>query len=282
MSRIWLESQSNDDKALQLELKKVGVVPRHIAVIMDGNGRWAVDRSLPRVAGHEEGIASVRDIVKASSQLGIEYLTLYAFSMENWKRPRQEVSVLMMLLEKYLRTEIQELHENGVRLQSIGKSNALPKTAQRLLRDGAELTKNNTGLTLTLALSYSGRWDIARAMQVMALDVRRGTLSPEDITEEKIASYLLTKGMPDPDLVIRTSGEMRLSNYLLWETAYSEIYITDSLWPDFRRTDLYKALLDYFGRERRFGKTSAQLLDSDAPRPERSYLQRLMNVFSAK
>lgn len=282
MSRIWLESQSDDDKALQLELKKVGVVPRHIAVIMDGNGRWAVERALPRVAGHEEGISSVRDIVKASSQLGIEYLTLYAFSMENWKRPRQEVSVLMMLLEKYLRTEIQELHDNGVRLQSIGKSNALPKTAQRLLREGAELTKNNTGLTLTLALSYSGRWDIARAMQVMALDVRRGTLSPEDITEEKIASYLLTKGMPDPDLVIRTSGEMRLSNYLLWETAYSEIYITDSLWPDFRRNDLYKALLDYFGRERRFGKTSAQLLNPDAPRPERSYLQRLMNVFSAK
>ncbi len=186
------------------------------------------------------------------------------------------------LLEKYLRTEIEELHRNGVRLQSIGKTNALPKTAQKLLREGAELTKDNTGLTLTLALSYSGRWDIARAMQVMALDVRRGTLSPEDITEEKIASYLLTKGMPDPDLVIRTSGEMRLSNYLLWETAYSEIYITDSLWPDFRRTDLYKALLDYFGRERRFGKTSAQLLDSDAPRPERSYLQRLMNIFSAK
>lgn len=282
MNRTWVELQGDDDKLLQYELKKAGIVPRHIAVIMDGNGRWAVERSLPRVAGHEEGIASVRDIVKASSQLGIEYLTLYAFSMENWKRPRQEVSVLMMLLEKYLRTEIEELHRNGVRLQSIGKTNALPKTAQKLLREGAELTKNNTGLTLTLALSYSGRWDIARAMQVMALDVRRGTLSPEDITEEKIASYLLTKGMPDPDLVIRTSGEMRLSNYLLWETAYSEIYITDSLWPDFRRTDLYKALLDYFGRERRFGKTSAQLSSADTPRPERSYLQRLMNVFSAK
>lgn len=280
MKKTWLEAQSADDKALQAELKQAGIMPRHLAVIMDGNGRWAVDRSLPRVAGHEEGIESVRDVVKASSQLGVDYLTLYAFSMENWKRPRQEVSVLMLLLEKYLRQEIRELHENGVRLQSIGKTNALPKTAQKLLRDGAELTKNNTGLTLTLALSYSGRWDIARAMQVMALDVRRGTLSPEDITEEKIASYLLTRGMPDPDLVIRTSGEMRLSNYLLWETAYSEIYITDALWPDFRRHDLYKALLDYFGRERRFGKTSAQV--TSEPRPERTYLQRLMNIFHAQ
>lgn len=282
MKPTWLESQTDDDKQLQRELKQAGTMPRHAAIIMDGNGRWAVERNLPRVAGHEEGIESVRDIVKASSQLGIEYLTLYAFSMENWKRPRQEVSILMTLLEKYLRQEINELYDNGVRLKAIGKINALPKSIQKLLREGAEMTAGNTGLTLTLALSYSGRWDIARAMQVMALDVRRGTLSPEDITEDKISSYLLTSGMPDPDLLVRTSGEKRLSNYLLWETAYAEMYITDSLWPDFRRKDLYKSLLDYFGRERRFGKTSAQLLDSDAPKSERSYLQRLMKIFYAK
>ncbi len=282
MKPTWLETQADDDKQLQSELRQAGAMPRHIAIIMDGNGRWAVERNLPRVAGHEEGIESVRDIVKAASQIGIEYLTLYAFSMENWKRPRQEVSILMTLLEKYLRQEIRELHDNGVKLKSIGKTNALPKSVQKLLREGAEMTADNTGLTLTLALSYSGRWDIARAMQVMALDVRRGTLSPEDITEEKISSYLLTSGMPDPDLLIRTSGEKRLSNYLLWETAYAEMYITDALWPDFRRNDLYKSLLDYFGRERRFGKTSAQLLDSDNPKSECGYLQRLMNMFYAK
>ncbi len=282
MKKTWSELQTDDDREIQKQLKAAGTLPRHIAVIMDGNGRWAVEKALPRAAGHEEGIESVRDIVKAASQLGIEYLTLYAFSIENWKRPRQEVSVLMLLLEKYLRQEIRELHDNNVRLQAIGKINTLPKSVQNLLREGSELTKSNTGLTLTLALSYSGRWDIARAMQVMALDVRRGTLSPEDIIEDKIASYLQTSGMPDPDLVVRTSGEMRLSNYLLWETAYSEIYITESLWPDFRRNDLYKSLLDYLSRERRFGKTSAQLLSSKTAHSERGYLQRLLTIFHAK
>ncbi len=273
----WTKQQSEDDKQIQSQLNSLGKLPKHIAMIMDGNGRWAVEKGLSRTEGHREGIESVRDIVKASSQMGIEYLTLYAFSIENWKRPASEVSVLMKLLEFFLKAELNDLHNNNVRVFTIGKTNSLPKTIQKLLFDSMEKTKENTGLTLTLALSYSGRWDIVRAVQMIALDVRRGKVSPEDLSDELFASYLQTSKLPDPDLLIRTSGEMRLSNFLLWELAYSEIYITDKFWPEFRRKDLYEALYDYFKRERRFGKTSAQLLDSDLQN-RKSYLMRVYDA----
>ncbi len=259
MPQQWVQEQTDTDLEIQRLLKQSSQLPRHIAIIMDGNGRWAQERGLPRYEGHREGINSVRDIVKASATLGIQYLTLYAFSMENWKRPKQEISVLMELLQYYLKVETPELKANNVRLQAIGKLNALPKRVYRQLLRSINETADNTGLTLTLALSYSGRWDLVRAMQLIALDIRRGKLSPEDITEELVSSYLLTADLPDPDLVIRTSGEMRLSNFLLWETAYSEIYITHKYWPDFRRNDLYQALMDYLRRERRFGLTSEQI-----------------------
>ncbi len=226
---------------------------------MDGNGRWANEKNLLRLEGHKVGIESVRDIVKASSQLCIEYLTLYAFSLENWKRPVNEVNGLMKLLEHYLKAEIDELHQNNVRIKSIGKFSSLPRTIQKLLIEAQSLTKNNTGLTLTLALSYSGRWDILRAVQLISLDARRGKISPEDITEELFTNYLQTHDLIDPDLLIRTSGEMRLSNFLLWEMAYGEIYISNKYWPEFRRTDLYEAIHNYLNRERRFGHTSAQI-----------------------
>ena len=235
MINDWQNNQEKQDIDKQSLLKSHGILPKHIAIIMDGNGRWAIERNLPRAAGHQQGIESVRDIVKASSQLGIGYLTVYAFSMENWKRPHMEISILMSLLKQYLINEIDELDANNVRLCAIGNLNALPKPVQKILSKAIERTAKNTGLTLTLALSYSGRWDIIRAVQMIALDARRGNLSPEDINEELFSTYLLTSHMPEPDLLIRTSGEMRLSNYLLWESAYSEIYITNLLWPDFRR-----------------------------------------------
>lgn len=255
----WINSQNEVDKLLQEEIRAAGPIPKHLAVIMDGNGRWATDKTIPRLNGHREGIESVRDIVKASSQLGVGYLTLYAFSIENWKRPEHEVGGLMKLLETFLTKEIDELHANGVKLGVIGKTSSLPGNIQQILASCMEKTKENEGLVLTLALSYSGRWDITRSMQLMALDVRRGSLSPEDINEETISSYLNTKDLPDPDLMIRTSGEMRISNFLLWELAYSELYVSDVLWPDFRRNDLYEALRSYQKRERRFGMTSKQL-----------------------
>jgi undecaprenyl diphosphate synthase len=273
----WIIEQKEEDKVKQQALLEIGKLPRHVAVIMDGNGRWATERNLPRIAGHKEGIESVREIVKASSQLGISYLTLYAFSIENWKRPSAEVKGLMMLLEHYLKTEIDELHSNNVRFLTIGKLSSLPKSVQKLIKSAQEKTKNNTGLTLTLALSYSGRWDIVRAVQMIALDVRRGKISPEDITEEKFSSYLQTNNLPAPDLLIRTSGEMRLSNFLLWEVAYSEFFITNKYWPDFRRDDLYEAIENYMRRERRFGKTSSQLKDENTSSTS-NYIQWVINA----
>lgn len=280
----WQKNQEKQDSDKQSLLTSHGILPKHIAIIMDGNGRWAIERNLPRAAGHQQGIESVRDIVKASSQLGIGYLTVYAFSMENWKRPHMEISILMSLLKQYLINEIDELDANNVRLCAIGKLNALPKPVQKILSKAIERTAKNTGLTLTLALSYSGRWDIIRAVQMIALDARRGNLSPEDINEELFSTYLLTSHMPEPDVLIRTSGEMRLSNYLLWESAYSEIYITNLLWPDFRRTDLYDALENYMNRERRYGMTSQQMNieNTKASQSQDSYLQRILSTFSSK
>jgi undecaprenyl diphosphate synthase len=284
MINDWQNNQEKQDIDKHSLLKSHGILPKHIAIIMDGNGRWAIERNLPRAAGHQQGIESVRDIVKASSQLGIGYLTVYAFSMENWKRPHMEISILMSLLKQYLINEIDELDANNVRLCAIGKLNALPKPVQKILSKAIERTAKNTGLTLTLALSYSGRWDIIRAVQMIALDARRGNLSPEDINEELFSTYLLTSHMPEPDLLIRTSGEMRLSNYLLWESAYSEIYITNLLWPDFRRTDLYDALENYMNRERRYGMTSQQMNieNTKASQSQDSYLQRILSTFSPK
>jgi len=274
----WTDTQQLEDKLKQEELMKYGKLPKHLAVIMDGNGRWALEKNLSRTKGHEEGIESVRDIVKASSQIGIKYLTLYAFSIENWKRPATEVNILMKLLEHYLKKELAELHHNQVRLLTIGKISSLPKIVQKILIKSIELTKENTGLTLTLALSYSGRWDIVRAMQMIALDVRRGKVSPEDINEKLVSKYLQTSNIPDPDLLIRTSGEMRLSNFLLWEMAYGEIYISEKYWPEFRRDDLYEALYNYMNRERRFGRISAQLYSEKSSSEKNSYFQRIYNA----
>jgi undecaprenyl diphosphate synthase len=250
---------SERDKKEQERLRNEGEIPRHIAIIMDGNGRWAKKKGRPRIAGHREGVESVRDIVEAAGQLGVEFLTLYAFSTENWKRPEEEVSLLMRLLLKALRDEADRLHKNNVRLRTIGDVGRLPGEIQAELSDGIRKTRDNTGLTLILALSYSGRWDIAQAFRTMAAAVLAGGLSPEDVTEQTLATYLSTTGVPDPDLLVRTSGEFRISNFLLWQLAYSEIHITPKFWPDFRRADLYAAVSDYQRRERRFGMVSEQV-----------------------
>jgi len=252
---------SPDDKSVQEALKASGEIPSHIAIIMDGNGRWAKRSGLPRIAGHTEGVESVRDIVEACGQLGVQYLTLYAFSTENWKRPKEEVSLLMRLLLKALKDETDRLHTNNVRIQAIGDVDALPKEVRQELFEDSEKTRNNTGLTLILALSYSGRWDLTRACRRMAEDVASGKLRACEITDTTIPTYLSTNGVPDPDLLIRTSGEFRISNFLLWQLAYTEIFITQKYWPSFRRDELYAAITDYRKRERRFGMVSEQLRD---------------------
>jgi undecaprenyl diphosphate synthase len=232
-------------------------LPRHVAVIMDGNGRWARKRGLPRVAGHQRAMESVRAVVKGCSSLGIPYLTLYAFSTENWRRPKAEVGFLMRLLATYLRKELADLHANGVRVRGIGDLAGLPEACQRELAAAAKRTARNRGLTLNLAVNYGGRQEIlAAARQAMRL-ARNGKLSPAELDEQAFGSLLATAGAPDPDLLIRTSGEMRLSNFLLWQAAYAEIYVTPVLWPDFGRPQLIEALRDYQGRERRFGDIRA-------------------------
>lgn len=228
-------------------------LPQHVAIIMDGNGRWAQRRGLARLYGHRRGKTSVRAIVQLSRKLGIRYLSLYAFSTENWGRPSAEVSGLMRLLKHYLTTELDRMMRDRVRLMVIGNPRRLPKDVQQALRHSVEKTRHNDGLTVVLALSYSAREEIASAMRAIARRVKRGDLEPESIDEETIAQSLGTAGIPDPDLLIRTSGEVRLSNFLLWQVAYTEIYITETLWPDFREPDFLEALREFQSRERRFG-----------------------------
>jgi len=249
------------NKALQMEQRilKNGNIPRHIAIIMDGNGRWAKKRGLPRLAGHREGIRSVRDIVEACGKIGVQVLTLYTFSTENWRRPRDEVSGLMKLLVRTLKREIRDLMKNNVRVMAIGEMEDIPERIRKEFLEGIEATKNNTGLVLNLALSYGSREEILSAVRRIAADVRDGRLDPSDIDAPVFSSRLYTSALPDPDLMIRTSGELRISNFLLWQIAYTEIFITDMLWPDFRRQNLYEAIDNYQGRERRFGRVSEQL-----------------------
>ena len=234
-------------------------LPQHIAVIIDGNGRWAKEKGKLRVFGHQNGVLAVRDTVEGAVELGIKYLTLYAFSTENWNRPKLEVMALMELLVSTISKETKTLMANGVRLNAIGNLNSLPDKCHKQLIEAMEKTSANTNCTLTLALSYSSRWEITEASRQIAEKVRDGKLKPEDITEELISAHLNTSGMPDPELMIRTSGEYRISNYLLWQIAYAELYFTPKLWPDFRRQDLFEAVIDYQKRERRFGLISEQL-----------------------
>jgi undecaprenyl diphosphate synthase len=238
---------------------KAESLPKHVAIIMDGNGRWAKNKGAARVFGHKNAIKAVRDVTEGCAELGVEYLTLYAFSTENWSRPKFEVTALMELLVSTLTSEMKTLMDNSVRLETIGDTESLPKKCQRELKEAMEKTSKNTGMTLVLALSYSGRWDLTQATKAIALDVSRGKINAENIDQDLIDKYLNTSGIPDPELLIRTSGEQRISNFLLWQMAYTEFFITDTLWPDFRKEHLYKALIAYQERERRFGMTSEQI-----------------------
>ena len=237
-------------------LPQLPAPPVHVAIIMDGNGRWAKARGLPRLVGHKRGVESVRDAVKAAQSLGIRYLTLYGFSSENWRRPEAEVKDLMGLLRLYLRSEIAELHREGVRLRIIGQRSRLSDDIRALIDNGERLTGENHTLTLTIALSYGGRDEIAQAAKTIAEAVQAGTLDPADVDEETVARHLFTHDMPDPDLLIRTSGEKRISNFLLWQCAYAELVFIDKHWPDFSRDDLESAIREYHGRERRFGASA--------------------------
>lgn len=233
--------------------------PEHIAIIMDGNGRWAKKQGHMRLYGHNFGVESIRETLKAAKELKVKYLTLYAFSTENWNRPKEEVDGLMDLLVRSLANEVKELSESGVRLMTIGNTEGLPEACQKELNESIEFTKENTEITLVLALNYSSRWEILNATQKIAAAVKNNTVDADAITSELFESYLTTNTIPDPELLIRTSGEHRISNFLLWQIAYSEFHFTEVLWPDFKKDDLYKAVLDYQSRERRFGMVSEQL-----------------------
>lgn len=247
------------DKERFDELKQSGEVPKHVAIIMDGNGRWAKKRTLPRVAGHKEGVESVRYIVESCAYLGIEVLTLYTFSTENWKRPKDEVSTLMRLIVKSLQTETDELHKNNVKLTTIGNIESLPNLVQKELQQACEKTKDNTKLTLNLALSYGGRWELLEAVKTIIRQFEDGNVSINDINEKMFSQFLTTKDLPDPDLLIRSGGEFRISNFLLWQLAYAEFYVADTLWPDFRTGEFTKAINNFQQRERRFGLVSEQI-----------------------
>jgi undecaprenyl diphosphate synthase len=234
-------------------------LPRHIAIIMDGNGRWAKEKGEDRLFGHLNGVESVRDIVEGAAELGVEYLTLYAFSTENWERPAYEVSGLMELLVDTIREEVPTLNKNKIKLHVIGDMEMLPELARKELNEAIQETSANTGLHLIMALSYSSRWEINNAVKKIAVEVKENRLQPEGVNANTLQQYLCTSNFPDPELMIRTSGEFRISNFLLYQLAYTELYFTHTLWPDFRKENLYEAILDYQGRERRFGKTSEQI-----------------------
>jgi undecaprenyl diphosphate synthase len=245
--------QPGSQEADLLERLDKDRLPKHVAVIMDGNGRWASMRRLPRVAGHRAGIESVRDIIETSAKLGLKVLTLYAFSAENWKRPRQEVRTLMSLLKEYLRRELKNVHKNNIKFQAIGRIQELEPSVRAELRRAMRLTQNNSGMLLNVALNYSGRAEIVDTFNRLFRELKQNGHNLSPVNEELISKFLYTSGIPDPDLLIRTSGEMRISNFLLWQIAYSEIYITQTYWPDFRRKHLLEALLEYQQRDRRYG-----------------------------
>jgi undecaprenyl diphosphate synthase len=252
----------SDIEALGLNLDKL---PAHVAMIMDGNGRWAKKRLMNRVKGHEKGSQTVRDIVSACRELGIGILTLYAFSTENWGRPKPEVKALMLLLKRFLVSERDELSTKGIRLNILGQKEKLPADVREEAERTMDLTRNNTNMVLNLALSYGSREEITRAARALALEVEAGQLKADEITEKTLASRLYTGGMPDPDLIIRTSGEFRLSNFMMWQAAYSELYITQTLWPDFSKQEFHKILMDYQQRDRRFGKVKCSTSKDGSP-----------------
>mgnify|MGYP006271542521 CR=1 FL=1 len=245
--------QTEADVKLQKEISESGKIPDHIAIIMDGNGRWAQTKGNVRIFGHKAGVESVRDITESCAQLGVKHLTLYAFSTENWNRPTIEVNGLMKILVNSLKNEAERLNENNIKFVTIGQINRLPEKCQRQIEEVTELTKDNDRLQLCLALSYSGRWDITEAVKKLSRQVQEGNLDPKDIDDRMIGAHLSTAEVPDPDLIIRTSGEFRISNFLLWQLAYSELYITETFWPDFRRDELYEAIKSYQQRDRRYG-----------------------------
>lgn len=246
-------------KPKTIDKYELKTIPRHIAIIMDGNGRWAKQRGLPRIAGHREGINSVREITKICGEIGVKYLTLYTFSTENWSRPKTEVKALMTLLLSTIKKEIKELHKNDVKFSTIGDISILPKGTVKGIKEGEKLTFNNSGLNLILALNYGSRQEIISAVNNIVLDIKKGSLDSNSVDEKIFSSYLDTNNCPDPDLLIRTSGELRISNFLLWQSAYTEMYLTNTYWPSFRENELFTAIFDFQNRERRFGKTSEQL-----------------------
>ena len=246
-------------KPKTIDKSELKTIPRHIAIIMDGNGRWAKERGLPRIAGHREGINSVREITKICGEIGVKYLTLYTFSTENWSRPKTEVKALMTLLLSTIKKEIKELHKNDVKFTTIGDISILPKGTVKGIKEGEKLTFENSGLNLILALNYGSRQEIISAVNNIVYDVKKGSLDSNSIDENIFSSYLDTNNCPDPDLLIRTSGELRISNFLLWQSAYTEMYLTNTYWPSFRENELFAAIFDFQNRERRFGKTSEQL-----------------------
>lgn len=259
-----MKKEDTEIEQIREQILKKGHLPRHIAIIMDGNGRWAKQKGLPRFAGHNEGINSIREVTRECGNLGIKVLTLYTFSAENWSRPKSEVSALMKLLLNTIQNEIDDLDKNHVKLTLIGRLRDLPKAPYQKLMDGVERTKNNTGLNLNLALSYGSRIEILDAVKTIAQKILSGDLKVSDINEKVFSDYLYTRGKPDPDLLIRTSGEFRISNFLLWQLAYTEIYVTPVYWPAFRKMELFEAIADYQRRERRFGMTSEQVTTKES------------------
>lgn len=253
-----MEAQENTGSALLTQIDKERL-PHHIAIIMDGNGRWAQEKGQERLYGHYQGVESVRNIVEGCAELGIHYLTLYAFSTENWDRPQREVEGLMTLLVDTIRKEVPTLNKNNIRLHVIGDLGMLPKFASDELQEALDMTRANTGLNLVMALSYSSRWELVNAVKNIGLDVKAGKVDPSTITQDTLQQYLTTSEFPDPELMIRTSGEYRISNFLLYQLAYAELYFTNTRWPDFRKDNLYEAIIDFQARERRFGKTGQQI-----------------------